>query len=423
MQSPMQPQKKSTGFSNIQDINKANVGVGSALASKVSTGVQQAQQKAEDTLQGVSSGFSAAKEAEKNRLEGASNVKAQLQSTKGISDMTPDQIKEAMDLAYNPGKTAELSTQFTSGLQNIQQQQNLAEQGVQQLGSETGRSNLLKQSLKSGRFGRGANILDQSIMQTEGADALQAARLAALQKMGSTQSGVADYLSNQAEIEALTKQAKDISTELSGDGETGGLIGEASKRFMSEQEEQRAAMQAKADEFTQRASSGNLTRQEMQALGLTGTEVLYGLKDLAPGMLGGRTVTLQDVLDMDDAGAYNALSALTKNNLGIQANPEDLLIQKTAAEVYTGGNKEAFKQALDAEKAKAMEALRTSTTGSGTSYNDLYSYLQNNQGADPLSALQGSQYAQLNESDMEAADKEFQQLQAERRLEILGMDP
>jgi hypothetical protein len=338
-----QPLKKNTGFTNIQDINKSNLGAGSALANKVSGVIGQQQQKAQDTISGVSSAFKAGTEAEKARLAESQKLK-QAFSGDNFSPFQDETKKQGvMDLVYGVNKGAELGAQHSQGMQQGTQAINTAQQGISQLGSESGRADLLAKTLKSGRFSRGAGILDQSIMQTEGANALQAAKIDALNRMAGTSGSLKDFLAAGSEASDISNQAANISKEFIGETGTGGLIGEANKRFIDRNTAEMAELQKKNTDFLAKVGAkdfklSNLSANELKELGISSGYVGDLGKTLKDNLLQ-KQFSLQDTMDKQDLSTYSALQGLLKGNTGVTIDPT-----KEGSNSYIQANTENIKK-------------------------------------------------------------------------------
>lgn len=213
-----QPSKGSGRFTNLKSYIDANKGAGEQLGSKIGAGLEKEVKKASDTTQAQNIGKQV--EAEKDRLAQGQQFKTQLGEETGAQAIAGNQdtSKQFSNLLNNQNVASNLMQQA----QTAQSQQNIglqkAQQNVEQLGTESGRFNLLKGAVKNPNYTSGQQRLDQLFLQAGNPQQLVEKQRALTGGIG--QSGKAletMYGQLGTDIGAAGTQAEEVSKMLRGE--------------------------------------------------------------------------------------------------------------------------------------------------------------------------------------------------------------
>lgn len=211
---PTAPAAGGSRFTNVSSYLKANEGAGEKIAEKVGNKVQQTVNKTQEQ-QTQAEGFRDAVNAEKDRLAQASGMAEQAKND--ATAITADQAKiDAWNKLYNPTGTS--TNQITEGANlagKISTAMGQAGQQVANLGSESGRFDLLGQTFARPNYSQGQKRLDQLLLSVGGA-----------QQLGDASKNLGSQLKARGEnIDAITKAAgEQVAANAKAEGEASTLL-------------------------------------------------------------------------------------------------------------------------------------------------------------------------------------------------------
>lgn len=302
-------QRKGTGFTNLSRVIGANQG--NRLGTAVGGGISQAVGGVRQQVGQAQSDFQ--NQANQNRMGGADQ---QARSADVINRANQGQALSDQDYADVQKYTAG-QYQGPTSLANQDQLIAQAQSGQalgQMGGTAAGRQNLLQRYAGGKQYTGGERSLDSILLgQTAQPQLNQARRESA---------GLGQYAQGQAD------QASQLAKQYGGEAQQFGKDTVGNLTTSAQQEQTNLANQAAAEqaryggEYSQLQndlSSGNITQDEANKLGLSNGQYLYGSSLSAPNILGAynpgvQKATAQNVASSQDYARASALAKLGGNN-------------------------------------------------------------------------------------------------------------
>lgn len=362
-----QPQQQqapqgSGSFTNLQKLLGANVGQGQQMAGQMgqmaqqqSQGVQKLQEKAQQNVGGILN-------EERTNQSQAQAIGEAVKATKdasGVNQLFNQYGNQLSTLADDKTRMEEAGqTLATQGGQAATALGGL--KGTQSgFGSEAGRAGILSQIMRKPTYSRGAQALDQALVQTEGRDTLQNTRQQLLQDISAAGGRQEGLMGLAKDISGLTTSASDISKQLK---ESLGGVGKGLEANLAKTAEERTAQaQEETQKAIQRINTGNATDEDLAMLGVTGTTKTYG-QDLAT-LLKDKFTPAQfrkeDVISQQDVDAFGKLQGILGTGPGYKTPTE-----QKAAYSLTPEGQTAIAQTL----GQARDAYLT--TGKSRGFNE-----------------------------------------------------
>ena len=388
-QSPVSgPKPASSGqFTNVRNFLGANVGAGERLASKTAEGVQRGVGQATQQVGQFGQKIGQAVGQEEQRVSQADQVRA------GIEAITKPQQTQQQEGATvpNPFALVEDGTQFDQARQLItgqtkvaditQQKQQLgaqaqsgltqAGQQVGQLGSESGRFNLLRRAVGGPMYSRGMSGLDNLLLSTEGGATLAQAQRQAGAELGQAGSQLGtqiDQFGNR--LTSVDEQARNISKELQ-DQLTSGITGLEStfEERLKQQQATNAEERRLLETLVKNPSALSIVERDQASKLLERTGLSLGQQTFGANLniTGDTTLNRSQVISQEEAARLNALSKLMQGELQNEARGGD---QFTRTQLDNNIGKSNF--------ANEFENMRyTTPSGRKENLGDVYSAYMN----------------------------------------------
>ena len=167
-----------TQFTNVSAYLNANQGAGQKIANVVGSGLQSDVNNAQSTVDTTAQNFQNAVNAENNRLAQANQYLGTDSSGNQVFNGDATQVaNNAQNYTnwqnlYNGTNVGELQSGLTNQAATAQNALTQAQTQVGQLGTESGRSQLLSQYLANPNYSAGQQNLDQLLFQVGGAQQL-----------------------------------------------------------------------------------------------------------------------------------------------------------------------------------------------------------------------------------------------------------
>lgn len=398
--SPMAPmaqssagQPKGSGrFTNLQKYIDANQGGGQQLAGGIGKGIQEKvdenKNKAQDyyskVAQGIQQGQQTAQQGSQylNQLQGiGSNIKANTGADKlnnrsqsmGIEEFVQDPgFANYQNIQAGRGiNENELALQQTNLGQAAKGYLDTTSQGLQNLGSESGRFNLLKQTYGGNvnpQYSVGQQRLDQLFLSNEGLQPLQQNLQGELKQAqnlnrqaGQSDSKIGNLIRQEQQLLAdygTTNQANEqayvdmLSSYIPAINEQRGAEWQGLEDALSQYRTPPASGQA----FT------GLTPEQLQRLGVTKEtgaynvlENLIGANDIATR--GADAASYKDVANTQDVARYNALAQI----MGMSPEQKRITQESQIGDAYTSRTDEGALSnrfsAADTEFNRMLDSL------------------------------------------------------------------
>ena len=371
-------------FTNVRNFLGANVGAGQRLAETTASGVQRGVEQAKGQVTQFGQKVGEAVGKEKQALTEADKVRSGIQSIVKPQTATTNQQDNAP--VQNPFALVEDDTQFNQARRLVEGQTNVADiigqktqlgsqaqqaltmagQQVGQLGTESGRFNLLRRAVGGPQYTRGMQGLDNLLLSTEGAGTLAQAQQQSAAQVGQ-QGNILGSQTKQfaTELSDIDTQARAISEQLKNELSTGLTsinVNELDKQFA----EANQAVTEEAKILGQvMAGSANLNDPKVQEAiknaNLDLNKRLYGL-DVQDFLQGAQAVDRDQLINQQQAARINALNRL-------MAGEQAKLIQaggKTADDFRARINTEDLAKAAAEKEKQIREQLKNQTiTGEG----------------------------------------------------------
>jgi len=319
-------------FTNLSKFLSANQGVGTNLANQVGGTVQQQAGQVAGEQSKLQSGVGQTIQQETAAQKAAGDVGSAIQNANAKDQQSIANLNQTMSNQGNQAAVQKYINQDQSTLntanQNLTQGlgttgtqlQNLG-RNVQALGTKTGMANLLQQALNRPSYSQGMNALDQTLMQTEGAQALQHQRMNAIQAYQNALNQQKDIFGMQGQLQNLGSSATALGGNINsaiqkligkegGDSQTGsGILGQAY------QAAQTANIQNAADVQTIKDMAAKGIIDPRVASQLTGPTYGAGsqiLQDLQTAVVKNPSLAASNMISGDAASLMNTLGTLTK---------------------------------------------------------------------------------------------------------------
>lgn len=296
-------------FQNLQKFMTANEGGGEELGNKIKQDITQSQQNVQGKIDPQQQNITNAVAAEKTRLQNVKNLVTQ--ATQDASTFVGDvnnkqQIQAALAGNFQQQSIAEMPD-IQKNLQGLNQK-------AQQVGSESGRFDLLRQNFALPNYSKGATRVDQLLLQAAPGVLNQISSLAQdTSKQNDAFTGLQNLTgASNKDLETLAEStAQDINSRLAGDiTSKRGVISQRAKDAYTGLQEQRSAIESKLKTATA------LSNEDMDSLGIPANErkVFNELVSLrGPEILNRITVQNTDNSRYDITG--DALKAYEQSNL------------------------------------------------------------------------------------------------------------
>lgn len=388
-----QPQSPGSGrFTNLQKYIGANQGAGEQLQQRVTSNVEQGLDKAASQATSQASQIGQKIEQQKQDLNQGQSLASQIKEdpTKITQNQNQLDLYKKLATPQNFGQTIGQQAQTTQD--QINAQLNAQQQNIQNLGSEAGRFQLLKQSVNQPNYTTGQQRLDQLFLQNQGGRGLEQKQQNLQQNLGNTQTSL------QSTFGDITNQAKNIGVQEQD------VSQQLQKALTGSQSDLASALTTKANQLnTQRADQQALINSYLtggkaaltpeqytniqQILknaglseGMRTYGVLHGQEGINKYISQGKTgLTAGDVMSQSDLDRYQALATLA----GMK--PEEMLYKQVGD---TGSdfniNAEKLKSDIAAAKTGFEQSLKNTNaagqfknTAASANEMDLLNFLTN----------------------------------------------
>lgn len=306
-----------TGFSNIQNILGANQN--NRLASNIGSNISGQSQRLNQQVNQAQQGFGQNVQQQNQKIASGQNLNNTIQNTDFNAGTGEQQLQNA-GTAQNQQLVGDLSTGYKGqqGLNNqsqiINQSQNLANQ-AQQLGTDYGRSDLLRRYVGGNQYTQGQNMLDNLLLGTQN-NQLGGVKRAATQ--ASQTSGNAVNAAQQ-QANALNQQTTALGQGILGNitQQSQNLGGALDTRVQNQSD----AAQQQLSDYTKALQAGNISQDQYNTL--TGLDSalggqIYGLTgtDISNQLNANTDYNRSNVANSQDVGALNALATLGNQKAG-----------------------------------------------------------------------------------------------------------
>lgn len=288
-------------FFNLSNYLKANTGPGQqSLAGKISSNVQNQAQAAKDEIRTGQEQFQKSVTAATPNQQQTNQYLQQIQQDPTKIDQ--QQFQQYRDAKYTGPQNIQNANQIQTNVGNITQT-------AKQTGSEAGRFNVLRQMFNKPSYTTGQQRLDQVLLQS---NPQELAKLRETQKIAAqTQRELGKTLTG-AETTARQAEAQAVATR---DAIRGGLNTAATglqSDLTSRAEAENALRTQQYNQALSRLGSINLTDDDLQALGLSRGQQLYGITGdtLKNYLQQGKQATTQNIASAQDIARINALKNL-----------------------------------------------------------------------------------------------------------------
>jgi hypothetical protein len=173
VQQPAGAPAKSGAFTNVQSFLKANQGAGSRLADKTTEGVGRGVQQATGQVDQFEKQVGGAVDKEKARVDDTDRIaKAVEESTSPTIFENEQDVNAAKQLIKGQTAVADIEAQKKQLGAQAYDQLTQAGQQTGQLGTQSGRFNLLRRAVGGSMYSQGMSGLDNLLMSTEGGQQL-----------------------------------------------------------------------------------------------------------------------------------------------------------------------------------------------------------------------------------------------------------
>lgn len=316
-----QPQGAKQGSGRFQNIQKyINANQDANYAGKIGESVQNQQNKFNTALNTSKQAVDTTANAEQQRLQAGSGLIQQVNTDPNAVAANEQNVNQFNQLRAGTAATVGVDNQA-----DLSSQQAKLNQTAQMAGTESGRFQLLRDTLGKNSYTQGQNKLDQLILQGQSgqlknlnATTQNAAKTSAtdLQGLGNT---VNNY--NQ-QIQASAAQAKTDAQKAIDDRVT------ADRSALEQRVAQtQAEREGRFNQFQQSLASGQLSGADAQRLGLGAGQNLMNLdltQYINPNSVG--KVGVNNVATAADNERFNALAKLSgQNELASYAAPGEAL--------------------------------------------------------------------------------------------------
>lgn len=306
-------------FTNLQKYIGANQGAGQQLQQRIGSNVEKGVEKTEKQATSQASQIADQVNKANTSLGKADTFKQQIQQDPTQLTQNQANADEVKKLMANQNIGSTVGSQAQQAQDQLNAQANAQAQNIQQLGSEQGRFNLLKNTIKTPNYSTGQQKLDQLFMQAQGGRALDQQQQQLQQNLQALQSRAGSQLSDlAAQGKSIGQKEAQVADELrqtiSGE-ET--KLSENLDKAASELNTSRAQLNTDLDAFM----SGVATPEQkariqpiLQQSGLSAGTQTYGvLKDKGREnylQKGDVNLTGANVIDQAALNRYQALANL-----------------------------------------------------------------------------------------------------------------
>lgn len=289
-------------FFNLSNYLKANTGPGQqSLAGKIASNVQNQAQTAKNEIQSGQEQFQKSVAASTPNQQQTNQYLQQIQQDPSKIDQ--QQFQQYRDAKYTGPQNIQNANQIQTNVGNITQT-------AKQTGSEAGRFNVLRQMFNKPSYTTGQQRLDQVLLQS---NPQELAKLRETQKIAAQTERELGKTLTGAETAARQAEAQAVATR---DAIRGGLNTAATtlqSDLTSRAQAENALRTQQYNQALERLRSINLTDSDLEALGLSRGQALYGLKgeQLANFINKGQQATTQNIASAQDIARINALKNLS----------------------------------------------------------------------------------------------------------------
>lgn len=309
-------------FTNVNKFIEANRGAGTNLANKATGNIARNIQETQGKVQNVGA-LGGAVQGEEQRIATADAVKSQIQANPTTLTADTNTFQGARDLITGKTQAEQQKTDLQTRTDAAANALGQSQQQVQNLGTESGRFNLLRKAVGGPGYSAGQQRLDQLLFQTEGAPVIgqkQNQFTSDLAKAQEQKTGFVTDLSKR--INDYNTLAATKATELTGElgtqkqNLTQAQIDEALTLNNSRVAYNQAMDQLRNSGYDSLTGESKKiidaelqksgTRADMRTYGLLGGE---GYKDYFKA--GKTDLTQADVLDQQELARYDALARLS----------------------------------------------------------------------------------------------------------------
>lgn len=368
------PSASSGKFTNVQSFLGANQGAGNRMATNVSSNVSDKAASIRQGVQQAQTNFQQQATPEQQRLQQGQTLVSNAMNNAQEFVKDPNQLQQFSQLRQ--GQVAQLQNPQDALAQQQQQAQEL-QKTVQSGNTEEGRFGLLKQAFQGPTYGKGAQRLDQLLLerdtQAPGQNMLQQKLQAAY---GNVDKDVSNELTGEQQqiksIQDLAKQRQDEINQGLGDIDKGGLIGglasDLNKRIQAQNalyskdsvgdlQSRLAAISAGKDKYTDASGQEkdvSLTQDELDRMGLKADQSIYNtnVSDYLNNAAIGRQFSKEEVANQDDYSKYNALQQLAGRDIGLLGQKSTIAAPSLLNSSDLVASAQAAKQKQDDEWAR-----------------------------------------------------------------------
>ncbi len=316
--------KGSGRFTNLQKyIQASGPGAGQKLAGEIGQTVGKQTKELGKSIE-QAQGINPQLEAERQRIAQASGFAQQIQQDP--TKLLP-QLQQFTQLRTGQSAIPQLSQQAQQAFTQAQNQLGDVQKLAGLTGTESGRFELLRQSLGRPSYTRGQQRLDQLLLQAGGGDVLgklqqdttQQARAgeqflgaekSAMEK-GLAQTGQAAQTASQQLIGAIGRM-DDPSTPDIDESKDAGALGSLQQALRQKQKDYITQQDALKTAIESGKSTDQFSNEALQALGLRAGQKLYdvNLNELINPAFSSENVTEQNIANSEDLARYQAIAQL-----------------------------------------------------------------------------------------------------------------
>lgn len=406
-----QPASGSGRFTNLQSYIKANEGAGQQLGSKIGAGLEKETKKATDVSQAQAIGQQV--QAEKDRLSQQGNqFNTQLKDQSGAQNIAAnqEQRQQFSNLMNQKNQISNLTEQANTAAAQQANALNQAQQNVGQLGTETGRFNLLQNTIKNPTYSTGQQRLDQLFLQAGSPQDLVNKQRELSRQLGTGKTAAEQqYAGITGQLGQAQTEAQNVSNLLKGTlaGEESALT-EAQRKEAEQLNSQNILRNAALETYFKSGLSGvqdpaqqKYIQDMLQSGGLqSGMRTYNVLKEPDSyknyATLGGVGYKAADVMNQQELDRYNALRQLAEaqgpaefTQVGAGGVTTDFRGQQLASDIQSA--RSALEQELGAANLIKQRGAVTTTSN----LMDLLKYQEGQNFGQNLQAGPGANYVPI----------------------------